>query len=403
MPRPAVVITGALALVLVGTGLWFGLRTKPPEPDRLVLERVDFASLPGWTAGRQAGALEAFKRSCARLEELSGERSLGAGGIAGAGADWRRPCAAAGQRPAGNDAVARAFFETWFTPLAARNNDRWEGLFTGYFEPELRGSLSQGGPYRVPLYARPPDLVTVDLGRFRDHLEGRQIAGRVVDGHLRPFETRAEIDRGALAGKARVLAWVDDPVAAFFLHVQGSGRVVLDDGRVLRVGYAGQNGHVYVPIGAELVRLGALEPEEVSLQTIRAWLEQNPDKAAAVMAKNPSFIFFREGEGEEPIGAEGVPLTPGRSLAVDRRYIPLGVPVWLDVMAPAADPAQPDRRLRRLMVAQDGGGAIRGPVRGDIFWGRGREAEAVAGRMRHRGRYILLLPRAFVEAAPPVS
>ncbi len=397
MWRRLAAIAGALAVALALVGLWLVLRPQPRLPERLVLESVAFARLPGWATGRQAGALSALRRSCGRLGERPADQTLGAAGIAGSGADWRLPCQAAAELPAADHAAARAFFEAWFRPFATRNGDDAEGLFTGYYEPLLRGSLRRSGRYRVPLHARPPDLVTVDLGLFRDELEGRRIAGRVVGGRLRPFETRSEIDSGALTGKARVLAWVDDPVAAFFLHVQGSGRVALEDGRGLRVGYAGHNGHPYVAIGAELVRQGALAPEEVSLQSISAWLRRNPDEAAAVMARNASYVFFRELGTDGPIGAQGAVLTPGRSLAVDRRYIPLGVPLWLDTKAPNPDPALPDRPLRRLMVAQDRGGAIRGPVRGDVFWGHGGEAEAIAGRMKHRGRYYLLLPRTMAD------
>ena len=261
----------------------------------------------------------------------------------------------------------------------------------------------QPHPYTVPLHGRPADLVTVDLGAFRHDLEGRRIAGRVVDGRLRPFESRAEIVAGALDDKAPVLAWLDDPIAAFFLHIQGSGRIVLAEGGELRVGFAGQNGHPYVAIGRELIRRGAIARERISLQTIRDWLKRNPDQAAEVMAVNRSYVFFHVLEGVGPVGAQGVVLTPGRSLAVDRRYLPLGAPLWLEARAPAPQPESPDRPLHRLMVAQDTGGAIRGPVRGDVFWGHGPDAEAVAGRMKHQGRYYLLLPRALLAKRAPES
>ena len=216
----------------------------------------------------------------------------------------------------------------------------------------------------------------------------------------KPLPDRAAIATGALAGAAPVIAWVDDPVDAFFLHVQGSGRIALAGGGMLRVGYAGKNGHAYVSIGRALIERGALARADVSLQSIRAWLAANPGEAAAVLALNPSYVFFRELHGEGPLGAQGVPLTPGRSLAVDRRFLPLGAPLWLDVMAPASDPAAADRRLRRLVIAQDTGGAIRGPLRGDLFWGFGAEAESVAGRMKHPGGYVLLLPNPVAERLP---
>jgi membrane-bound lytic murein transglycosylase A len=385
---------GALVVALLaGAALWLALRPPPPVVDRLVLSGVGFAGLPGWQQGRQSAALPALLRSCVRTEKLPPGRTLGSGELGHKAADWGPPCTAARALRDGDDKAARQFFETWFEPFAVRNNARAEGLFTGYYEPELAGSRNRGGRFTVPIHARPDDLVTVDLGRFRDDLKGRRIAGLVKGGRLQPYASRADIDAGALAAKTRVLAWVDDPIAAFFLHVQGSGRVALEDGDTLRVGYAGHNGHPYVAIGRELIARGELSRAEVSLQTIRAWLAAHPDEAAAVMALNPSYIFFRPLKGDGPVGAQGVALTPGRSLAVDRRYFPLGLPLWLDASAPAAEAGAPDQPLRRLMVAQDTGGAIRGPVRGDVFWGHGAEAEAVAGRMKHPGRYFVLLPK----------
>ncbi len=229
----------------------------------------------------------------------------------------------------------------------------------------------------------------MDLGDFRENLRGERIAGRVVDGRLKPMEDRAAISSGALRGRNLELVWVDDPVDAFFLHIQGSGRVVMDDGSVKRVGFDGQNGHPYVAVGRELIARGAMAREQVSMQSIRAWLKANPGEAQALMNANPSYVFFRPLGGEGPEGAQGVVLTPGRSLAVDRNFVPYGVPVWLD----AEDPLDPAARVSRLMVAQDTGGAIRGPVRGDVFWGHGADAEERAGRMRSRGTYWLLLPR----------
>ncbi len=313
--------------------------------------------------------------------------------------DWRALCAAAEAlvRDGGEEArhaAARRFFETWFVPYAARASRAATGLFTGYYEPLLHGARGRVGRYSVPLYARPDDLVMVNLGLFRPDLAGRRIAGRVVDGRLTPYETRREIDSGRLSGRGLELLWVDDPLDAFFLHIQGSGRVELADGRTVRVGYAGQNGQPYVAIGRVLVERGALRREEVSLQSIRAWLEAHPMETTEVLAANPSYVFFRLLDGDGPIGALGVALTPGRSLAVDPSFVPLGAPVWLDT----TDPLDEGRPLRRLMVAQDTGGAIRGAVRGDVFWGAGEEAEARAGRMRSQGRYYLLLPRVAAEA-----
>jgi membrane-bound lytic murein transglycosylase A len=342
----------------------------------------------------------AVRRSCERIAKLPAETPLGPSGIAGLARDWREPCAAVAAAPAGDDRAVRAALETWFVPFAATNNGNVQGLFTGYYEPELRGSRARGGPYIVPLYGRPGDLVTVDLGLFREELKGQRIAGRVRGGALRPYPTRAEIEGGALDGLAREdggpleLVWVDDSVDAFFLHVQGSGRVVLEDGSIIRVGFAAQNGHPYVAIGRELVARGVMTREQVSMQSIRDWLAANPGEVRDLMNRNPSFVFFRplappSSSMDGPLGSEGVPLTPGRSLAVDRNFLAMGLPLWLD----AADPLDPRQRVRRLVVAQDTGGAIRGPVRGDVFWGFGADAAERAGRMRSAGRYWILLPR----------
>lgn len=367
---------------------------RAPEPGKLTLTAVGFEALPGWTDDSQGEALAAFLLSCERLAPQPESRLMGRSGVGGAIADWRAPCAGAARTATGDDDAARAFFEQWFAPFAARDGDHDEGLFTGYYEPLLKGALRSGGGYTVPLYALPPDLVTVNLGAFRPELRGERISGRVVQGELKPYDSRGEIDGGALEFRAPVIAWVDDPVDAFFLHIQGSGRVALADGEVLRVGYAGTNGHPYVSIGRYLIDNGILTPEEVSLPSIRSWLASRSDAGQSVMAQNPSYVFFRLLEEDGPLGSQGAVLTAGRSIAVDRRHIPLGVPVWLDIVAPNADPAQPDGPLRRLVIAQDTGGAITGPLRGDFFWGFGPDAGAIAGRMKHPGRLYLLLPRA---------
>ncbi|TWA69070.1 membrane-bound lytic murein transglycosylase A [Azospirillum brasilense] len=367
----------------------------PPPPEKLVLTPVAFTALPGWNADRVAEAVPAFQRSCAKVRALAADRSIGPDGVGGKAADWQAPCAELAKLPPGDDAAARAYFETWFTPYAAANNAERRGLFTGYYEVELKGSRTPDPAFPVPLYKRPVDLVMVDLGEFADRWKGERIAGRVTAGRLKPFEDRAAIEAGALSGKGLELVWLQDPIATFFLHIQGSGRVSFADGTETRVGYAAQNGHKYVAIGRELIDRGALKREEVSLQTIRAWLQANPGEAAALMNKNPSYVFFQELKGEGPNGAQNVALTPGRSLAIDSKFLPYGVPVWLD----AEDPLDAQARLRRLLIAQDTGGAIRGPVRGDVFWGHGQEAEERAGVMKSAGEYYVLLPKTVAPAS----
>lgn len=386
--------------------------SKPP-PDRLTLSPVAFSRLPGWSQDALWRAIPAFLRSCATLKSRkdaeplyrnqlpAGEDTVSFGSVA----DWRPPCEAAREIAAGeitkeDDEAARAFFKHWFQPYLAANNDNDEGLFTGYYEAQLRGSRRPSERYRVPLYRRPDDLVSINLGLFRDDLRGRRLAGRVRDRRLVPFDSRQEINDGALKDKKLELLWVDNPADAFFLHVQGSGRIVFDDGSVTRVGYDGQNGHSYVSIGRKLIDYGEMEREQVSMQSIRSWLEAHPERAARLLETNPSYIFFRElpvlDPQTGPPGAQGVPLTPGRSLAVDRAFMALGVPLWLDTTEPEKDATgSADSRtpLRRLMITQDTGGAIEGPVRGDFFWGFGADAEHKAGLMNQPGRYYVLLPK----------
>jgi membrane-bound lytic murein transglycosylase A len=412
MSRRTAVIAFLVALVLGALALRVWLSTRAggdeeviglwdifPAEDRLVLEPAGFADLPGWREDEVEKAVPALLRSCERIVALEDGSAIDDEPFAGTARDWKTACAAAAALPPGNRAAARTFFETHFRPWAGRNNRNPLGLFTGYYEPLLHGSRRKSERYNVPLYARPPELVMVDLGRFRKELQGQRIAGKVADGALLPFPDRREIEEGAIEGRKLEIVWVDDPVAAFFLHIQGSGRVRLAEGGELRLGYAAQNGHPYTAIGKDLIARGALTAENVSLQTIRDWLKAHPDEAADVMRKNTSYVFFQVLEGEGPLGAEGIPLTPGRSLAVDRSYLPLGVPIWLAGGMPSPKEGEPDRKLRRLLVAQDTGGAIRGPVRGDVFWGFGEEAEAVAGRMKHRGKIWLLLPKTVAPGA----
>jgi len=361
--------------------------TKPAgPPDRLVLTPASFGDLAGWTSDGVGEALGAFKKSCTRRLRFADSAPVGPQGMAGTVADWRPPCTAATAVDEHDDVAARGFFEAWFRPYRCANNETAEGLFTGYYEPELKGARLRGAGFETPLMKRPPDLVAVELGDFRADWRGERIAGRVVDGRLKPYETRAQIESGALDRLNLGFLWVDDPVAAFFLQVQGSGRIDLPDGGQVRVGFDGQNGWPYVAIGRVMIERGLIDRESATMPGIRAWLAAHPAEAKDILDSNPSYVFFREIAGDGPVGSEGVVLTPGRSLAVDTKFLPLGAPFWLDA---AAD----DGSIRRLLIAQDTGGAIRGPVRGDVFWGHGSDAERRAGTMRARGGYFLLLPK----------
>jgi len=393
-PTAAYLLIGLVLLAFVTTGC--PRRPFATEKDKLILEEWTFAHLPGWREDDQADVLTAFLKSCDLIRTQRDGRLFGGKHVAGKVDDWRALCAEAARvqevEPR-NEVTARAFFEKWFSPFRATNNGDPKGLFTGYYEPILRGSRTRSETYNFPLYRRPKSLVTVDLGLFYEDLRGRRIIGKVHEGTLKPFDDRASINAGALDGQDLEIVWVNDPVDAFFLHIQGSGLVILDDGSVLRLGYAAQNGRAYRSVGRELISRQVLKREEVSLESIQAWMRANPRQGQALMEENPSYIFFREIDGEGPIGAQGVALTALRSLAVDRRFIPLGVPIWLNTTVPSENRGEPPRPMRRLFIAQDTGGAIRGPVRGDIYWGTGPGPGAVAGRMKHDGEYYLLLPR----------
>ncbi len=385
--NPIIALTAALLLA--------ACEKKPPVevPDQLLLIPTTYEALPGWGEDTVAEAVPALVRSCARLLGQPDARPVGpgGGGLAGTVADWRPVCAAVGALPAGDDAAARAVLEAWFAPFKATYNDRDSGLFTGYYEAELRGALVPDGKYRFPLYRKPADLITVDLGAFRADLQG-QIFGRVDGERLVPYFTREEIERGAIDGETTALLWSDDPVDVFFLQVQGSGQVTLPDGTMRRVGFAASNGLEFYPIGRALLDEGKVSRDNASMQAMRAWLRAHPTEAAEIMRRNARYIFFRWIDGDGPIGAQGVALTPGRSLAVDPAYLPLGVPVFLDTTWPGTD-----RPLRRLLVAQDTGSAIKGPLRGDFFWGAGEAALAEAGRMKQSGKVYILLPKPVAE------
>ena len=350
----------------------------------------------GWEADDHSAALGALQRSCAALEERADDEPLDIAALGGRVGDWRTVCAAAAGLEGADK--AREFFEAHFAPYEARNGAEAKGLFTGYFEPELRGARQADGRYAVPLYARPDDLVTVDLGLFRSALVGERVAGRVADGALEPYATRADIDGGALAAQGLELVWVDDPIDAFFLHIQGSGRIVFEDGTTRRLAYAATNGHSYVAIGRRLVDLDALSREDVSMQTIRDWLTANPERASEVMQENASYVFFRWlEEGQATDGPVGTQKRGAHRRALARG----GPPLRTDDRAGLAGErgARPRSRQGGSPAQAPHGGAGLGwrdprPGAGRrVFWGTGAEAGAVAGRMKHAGRYWLLLPR----------
>lgn len=365
---------------------------------------VTFAALGGWLADDPRQALQAFRRSCAKLLIQPDARNMGANGIAGNIGDWDNVCEGMPDPEGADIEVMRDYLEANFQPVAVTTNKDTKGRFTGYYVPELMGARQQTDRFPVPLYRRPDDLVMVDLGRFRPDLQGERIAGRVAGSYLDPYSTRGDIAGGALDAQGLELLWVEDQVEAFFLHIQGSGQVRLENDTIIRIGYDGHNGHLYNSLGRDLIDRGLIQPGQGSMQGIKGFLRQNPQNAQALMNINPSFIFFRLLQGDGPEGAQGVVLTDRRSLAVDRRYVPLGVPIWLDVTAPTGPTTEAGKPsmepFRQLMVAQDTGGAIKGAIRGDVYWGAGVDAGWIAGHMSNMGSWYMLLPNAVAARLP---
>jgi membrane-bound lytic murein transglycosylase A len=394
-------VVGLLLLAAVFTVAFIALRVPArrllrPLPASLTVVRVGFNDLPGWQRADPRAALRAFAKSCNVLLKKLGAASLGGAGYAGTAGDWRAVCGSLPLNSSSADS-ARRFIEAKFQPLELIPVSGSPALFTGYYEPELSASRTRHGPYQVPIYGPPDTLVTIDLGAFRPEWEGQHLYGCLSERRLLPCASRAEIDAKGLPNAA-VPFYAQDTVAVFFLHIQGSGRVRLEDGSTVRVVYAGQNGHRYKPIGRTLIEHGWLDREHMSMQAIRGWLKAHPAQARKVMESDPSFVFFREQPLNHPDeganGSEGVPLTAGASLALDPRVHPLGVPVYVAARRPDAHPNRPDRAFNQLLIAQDTGGAIRGAGRGDVYWGWGAEAESIAGRMKSTGRFFVLVPKA---------
>lgn len=350
----------------------------PRKPDYHLLKPADWREVEGWNDDDLSAAWGAWLQSCKPLEK----REL-----------WRAACEASAGLAKPNAAGIRALLQEYFVPYRLTNEDGSDsGLVTGYYQPLLKGSRSRSELYRYPLYQRPDDMVAVDLGTVYPELAHKRLRGRLVGGRLAPYYSRGEIElkNSPLAG--RELLWVDDIIDLFFLHIQGSGVVELENGERVHVGYADQNGHPYESIGRVLIRNGELTAEQASMQGIKSWARSNLDKLRDLLNANPSYVFFRELPAglPGPLGALGVPLTAQRSIAVDPRYIPLGAPVFLSTTRPNSEVP-----MRRLMLAQDTGGAIKGSVRADFYWGTGFEAGRQAGAMKQPGRMWVLMPKGF--------
>jgi len=373
-----------------------GVAPATTDAPRGRLERASWEALANFAGDDPSDALTAFLQSCSMLLVK---------------AEWVDVCTSASALPPTRTAdTVRQFFRTHFEPWRVVNADESDtGVVTGYYEPLLRGSRVKTAEFKYPLYSSPQDLITVDLSEVYPDLKFRRLRGRIVGNKLIPYLERSEIDGKASPLRGLELAYVDNPVELFFLEIQGSGQIQLPDGSRMRVGYADQNGHPFRSVAGQLIRRGEIKAERASMQGIKEWAKRNPRKVRQFLNTNPSFVFFKElpGDLSGPIGTLGVPLTAERSIAVDQRVIPLGVPVYLSTTFPGSK-----QDLNRLMVAQDTGGAIYGAVRADFYWGFGDDAGAQAGRMKQRGKMWVLLPKNYDPnavapepraATPPVT
>ncbi len=366
-------------------------KTKKIEPQKqFQLAPVTFSDLPGWKTDHHSEVLEAFSKSCRSILKKPLTANFGKKEEMGKIKDWVEICQSISLIKPGNNVEARYFFESRFQPYAFSNRRQSVGLFTGYYEPELQGSFRPNGIFKYPIYSVPEDLIKINLDEFNMDLPNKKLFGRLLSKKFVPYFNRKEIENGALFGKQLEILWVDNKIDLFFLHIQGSGRIILPDGTDVRIGYAGKNGHKYSSVGRELVARGIMSLDQVSMQAIKFWMDQNPLLAQSLMYKNKSFIFFRVLENDGPVGSSGVVLTPGRSIAIDPRYTPYGTPVWLSTSFPGE---KAGKRLRRLFIAQDTGSAIQGAVRGDVYWGSGVDAGKKAGLMKNQGHYFILLPK----------
>lgn len=356
---------------------------EPAKPAEKPFQLADWSDLPGWGADDMTAAFDGFASACKNLAK----RDM-----------WSSICAATRDADRKN---LRGWFEVWFRPWQLANADgSREGLITGYYEPVINGSRRRKAAFPIPVFGPPDDMIVVDLANLYPELKHLKLRGRLEGKRLVPYYSRSEWSKQESRRSGSALLWVADPVDFFFLQIQGSGQVALDDGQRVRIGYADQNGHPYRSIGKWLVDSGELKADQASMGGIKAWVKDNPSQADALLNVNPSVVFFRElpVDGPGPPGALGIPLTPERSIAVDPRVTPLGAPVWLATTRPLSE-----EPLHRLVVAQDTGGAIRGPVRADFFWGSGPEAGELAGRMRQRGRMWVLLPKTYAPEQSPAA
>lgn len=375
-----------LSVILVGWFLW----TLPPA--KLGIRTSTFSHLPGWADADTKKSMLTFQVSCKVFLRQDPKKSVGSDYFDLNAEDWYPTCKEAMMLQPLSSQNTKQFFEKWFIPVEFIEKKPVEGLFTGYYMPLLKGSLKRTKEYNVPLYDVPSNLLTINLGLFANDLKNRNIVGRISGSRIIPFYTRAEINQGAIENKAPVVAWVDSLVDRSFLEIEGSGLIQLKNGKQIAVGYSGQNGAAYTALAKVLIDKGVMTRDNASMQHIRSYLESHPNEVNSVLNANKSFVFFQKLKQSVAIGTLGTPLTPGYSLAIDRKWIPLGIPLWLNTTRPD-NQSDEQKTLKRLMIAQDTGGAIRGMVRGDVYWGAGEKATSIAGKMKNFGNYWILIPK----------
>lgn len=361
-------------------------------PATVHIQTTQFNRLPGWDRADTKKSFRTFLVSCSVFLKQDPEKFVGTEFIPLHIKDWQSVCRAAKQVNADSMKQTKAFFQQWFVPVSYYERNPVKGLFTGYYSPLFKGSLTKTATYKVPLYGLPRNIITLDLGLYDAKLKNRKLVGRLQGTTLLPYYTREEINQGAIRHHAPVVAWLKSPIDRLFLEIQGSGVIALENGKQMYVGYAGENGAPYTAIAGVLIKRGIFTRDTASMQRIRDYLETHPDQMDSVLNQNKSFVFFHELQHGEALGSQGVSLTPGYSLAIDRNWVPMGAPVWLSTTRPYTAQKM-HKTFQRLMIAQDTGGAIKGMVRGDVYWGGGDKATFIAGNMKNRGHYWLLVPR----------
>jgi membrane-bound lytic murein transglycosylase A len=397
----AKIIFTVLFLILISLrigGTWWFWQSKTHEGTSeskkpTTLRLTTFEHLPGWNSADLKKSLKVFQISCHAFIKQNPEQIVGTDLIDLRVKDWQPACQAALELNPVTEKAAKTFFQNWFQPVEFSDSESDLGLFTGYYVPAFKGSYLKTKQFNVPLYETPNDLVASDLGMFSNDLKDRHIAGRVVKHQLIPYYTREEINKGALKGKAKVLAWINNPIDRLFLEIEGSALIELKDGTTISIGYDAQNGMPYTAIASVLIKKGVMTRDNASMQAIKRYLTEHPKQVNKVINQNKSFVFFRKMAQGAALGSQGVSLTPGYSLAIDKQWIPMGTPLWLNTSRPDANNPDVSKSLQRLMIAQDTGGAIRGKIRGDVFWGGGTRATLIAGHMKNPGHYWLLLPK----------